>query len=303
MNLAAPADIPNWVIGCVAIWLLGCIWMGWRRGVIRQAVAIAALAAGFFTAFSAAPILSSIVPPLGFPVFVRPIVAGVVSGILMWIIVMISGAILFKRTEEQSFGIIRFIYGTLGAGLGLVFGLTVLALAAWTIRLSGTFREGVARSRIPSKHRAAASAPASTSRSTSDTILEIKHLLERTAITSLLSKFDPFPQTLYPQIEKAGQLLSSPEALERLFLAPEMQSISRHPKVMAVREDSAIQEKLRAGDLVSVMRNPKVRAAASDTQILTALNAISLEKQVDLALNPKEAHKEKTTPPASSRQP
>jgi uncharacterized membrane protein required for colicin V production len=286
MNLPIPADIPTWVIGCVAFWLLGCIWMGWRRGVVRQVVAILALAGACVAAFTLGPLLAPMVPPLGFPVFVRPIVAGILIGGAVWLTGIFLGAIVFKRTDEQSFGIIRLIYGVLGAGLGLVFGLSVLALAAWGIRLSGSFAEGVQRSSLTKTRHGSKPEPSA--------ILSLKHLLDETSVSSLLARLDPLPSTLYPKLEKAGQLLSSTESFERLLSAPDLEVLTRHPKVIALRGDPELQAAVREGDLLGILRNPKVRAAANDTQIMTALSRINLDQQVDAALSPRE--KEKSRP-------
>lgn len=275
-----------WVLGCVAFWLLGCTWIGYRRGIVRQAVAIAALAGAWIAAFTLGPMLAPMVPALGFPVFIRPIIAGFITGMVVWVFTMITGAILFKKTEEQSFGLIRLFYGAFGAGLGLVFGISVLALAAWGIRLSGSFAEGLQRtSNVKGK----------TPKQAPSTVLSLKHVLDQSAISSLISNIDPLPAQFYPRIEKAGQMLSSPDAFERLLSAPEMESIIKHPKVIALREDPKFQESLKTGDYMAILRNPKVRAAASDTQLVTALHTINIERQVDLALAntpapPKEKH-------------
>lgn len=282
-----PADIPTWVLGCVFFWLFGCTWVGWRRGVIRQLVAIFALGGACVAAFILGPMLAPMVPPLGFPVFVRPLVAGIVIGISVWCVTLLLGAILFKKTEQQSFGLIRFVYGSLGAAFGLFFGIAVLTLAAWGIRLGGSFAEGIQRSSTVKNRSIYKPEPGA--------VLSLKHVLDRTSLSSVLAKIDPLPGTLYPQLEKAGQILGSPDSLERLLALPEMEPITRHPKLIALREDSQVQASIKAGDIFALLRNPKVRAAANDTQLMTALNRINLEHQVDVALGSKE-NKEKPHP-------
>lgn len=283
MEPIAPADIPTWVLACSIFWLLGCLWLGWHRGVVRQAVAIGALCVAFYGAFHAGPMLAPLVPPIGFPVFVRPAVAGILAGAGIWIIIMVTSTILFKKTEEQSFGLIRWVYGAFGALFGLLFGVLVLGVIAWGIRLSGSFQEGVVRSLKTAPHKLRPELPEST-----QTLIDLKQFLDRTRASALLEKLDPLSPRFYSELEKAGQLLSSPEAIERLWNSPDMETITRHPKVIAVRNDAQIQGLLRSGNIMAALRHPRVQAACSDTSILTALGTVDLKKQVDLALHPKE---------------
>jgi uncharacterized membrane protein required for colicin V production len=301
MTPVTPADVPAWVLGCAAFWILGCVWMGIRRGVIRQAAAIAALYAAFYGAFKAGPLLAPIVPPLGFPVFVRPAVAGVVAGLLIWFFLSILSAILFKRTSEQSFGLIRFLYGFFGAVLGLLFGVSVLGLIAWTIRLSGSFQEGVLRSLAQSPAKLRRQLPEAT-----QTLLSLKQAVDQTPASDLLKKVDPLSPGFYKSLEKAGQLLGSPEALERLWIAPRLQSITRHPKAMALHEDPEVQNLLRSGKVVELLRHPKVRAAFSDTALLTSLSTIPIEQEIDEALHPPGSDPtpdQRKEPPKKAREP
>jgi hypothetical protein len=190
----------------------------------------------------------------------------------------------------------------LGGLLGLVFGILVLGVIAWGIRLSGSFEEGVLRSfrAMPSKLRP--ELPEST-----ETLIELKKFLDQTQVSSLLQKLDPLSPRIYAEVDKTGQLLSSPEAIERLWNAPEMQSLTRHPKIIALRQDPQIQESLRSGHFVSVLRHPKVQAVCNDTSILTTLSTLDLKAQIDKALNPKETPasppKEPKEPPKAGKEP
>jgi uncharacterized membrane protein required for colicin V production len=281
MNPALPADIPLWVLVCLSFWMLGCLWIGWTRGLVRQALSIVALLGGIAGGIFLGPVLSPMVPALGFPVFARPLVAGVIVGIVLWVISAILSAIIFKKTEHQSVGFIRLIYGSTGALLGTCYGLLVLVIAGFGVRLLGSFVEGVnqsssVRARAGARHQ---QPPVSA-------LVTLKQALEQGSLAAWLARVDPLPVQLYSRLQKAGQLLCSPEALERLFASREFAPLARHPKILALREDSDLQERLKAGDLIGALRNPKLRAALNDTQIQTALGSASLERQVDEALAP-----------------
>lgn len=295
------AEIPDWVLFCLVVWLLGCTWVGYKRGVVRQALAIAALALGWFGAFSLGPMLSPLVPALGFPVFARPIVSGVITGLAVWIVTMLLGAILFKKTSEQSFGIIRIIYGVSGAALGLVFGVSVLVMVAWGVRIFGSFHEGVQKATTRVGRRYGPEP---------DPSLSLKRIMDESSLSSFIQKIDPLKSDLYPRLEKAGQLLASPTALDRFLNAPEAFAFARHPKIQALRDDPQFLENLKNGDVLALLQNPRLQAAASDAQLMTAFNALNLEKLVDRSISKVEPPplKEPTPalpapPPSSGKRP
>ena len=277
MNAPLPEDTPSWVLACVALWLLGSLWMGWRRGVIRQFTTTVAWVAGIAAGLLFGKAVAPMVPPLGFPVFVRPIVAGVLLGVAVWLVLRVFCAILFKKTSDQTFAPIRVGYGLMGALLGVVHGVLVLALAAWGVRLAGSFSEGVRKS---SAARVRSGAPAIAD----SKILSFKQALDHSPLSQWLTRMDPVPREMYTRLEKAGQILTSPEAMERLLLNPDFISITRHPKVIALREDPEVQASLHSGDLLGLLRHPKVRLALNDTQLQTTLQLLSWEKHVDQAL-------------------
>ncbi|RFC46169.1 MAG: Colicin V production protein [Verrucomicrobia bacterium] len=300
MNAAISQEIPPWVPLSAGVWLLTSTWLGWRRGVVRQAASLVGLALAIAAGFWLGPLIEPIVPALGLPNFLRPLLGGCLVGVLIWGGVSTLSHIIFRKTEDQGFGLIRLFYGFSGAVLGLLSGLTVLALAAWGVRFFGSFAEGLhqgTKSVIQAKgrpHLAAEPAP----------LVFLKKSIEDSAAGALLWKLDPLSPAVYPRIQKMGQVLTNPAARDRLLADPSMDALSRNAKILALKSDPELQEALRAGNVWEVLRHPKVQLAAADAQLLTQFRTIDLDKILDRALGvalpgtpPPGTPAEKATPP------
>ena len=115
-------------------------WHGWRLGVVRQAVGLIALVAAVCAAFFAGPFVAPLlvdVPQI--PETARVQVGGLGLAVLLYLAITLSSAIVFKKTEHQSVGMIRFGYGMAGAVLGAVTGLVLAAflLGAFLVATGG----------------------------------------------------------------------------------------------------------------------------------------------------------------------
>ncbi len=282
MTPTLPDAIPSWVPVCAGVWLLASTWRGWQRGLVRQAASLLGLAAAAVVGFWAGPILAPIVPAFGFPNFLRPILGGCAAGLVVWTGVNLVSSIVFRRTEDQSFGFIRLIYGMSGAVLGLLSGVALLGLAAWGVRFFGSFAEGLTKGETTALH--ARGKPATTTEPPA--LVAIKKVIEDSSVGVLLGRLDPLPPNLYPRMQKLGQVFTNPAAKERFLTDPEMESLGKNLKLQALKTDPELQQALHSGDVWAVLRNPKVQSAAADAQLLTALRTIDLDKLLDRAVYP-----------------
>lgn len=279
MYARLPAEIPPWVPLCAAFWLLANTWLGWQRGPVRQAASLLGLALGSAAGFWLGPAIAPVVPTFGFPQFLRPVFGGCLLGLAVWGAISILSSIVFRRTGEQGWGMIRMVYGLSGAALGLLSGLVVLGVGAIAVRSAGSFADGVQKADHPNtrgnpRPRAA----------TDDHPLSIlKKAIEDSPAAPVLNALDPLPGNLYARLEKAGEVFASPSAKLRLMSDPAMSGIAKNPKLIALMNDGPLQEALRSGDLAAILRNPKVQAAASDTQLLTLLRTMDLDAILEKA--------------------
>jgi len=280
MQSLLPADIPTWVPACAGFYLLASIWLGWRRGLVRQAASLIGILAGLVLGFTVGPFLAPAVPALGFPSFFKPVLSGGALGLFVWGAIMLLSSIVFRKTEEQDFGLIRIFYGMSGAALGLLSSLVVICVCAWGVRCFGSFAEGL-HSPLANDH------PIKTRNSLDqDTppLVALKKAVENSPIGGFLNQFDPLPKNLYPRLQKVGQLLTNPKAKERFMADPILSPLSKNSKLLALQNDPELLDAIQSGDMWRVIRNPKILAAASDTQLLTALRTSELDAALDRAL-------------------
>jgi hypothetical protein len=277
MSFISPDDIPTWIPVCAVFWLLASAWRGWNRGLVRQAMSLGALMLALVAAFYIGPLLAPALPAIGFPRFLRPLVAGALIALLIWNTLTSVSSIIFRRTNEQGFGLVRAVYGLGGAALGLLSGLLLLGLAAWGVRLAGSLADGLqagVQAKPQKKGQPAPAVPDPTA------LTALKKTVEDSPVTAWISKVDPVSPEWYPRLGKIGQVLTSQGARERLLADPAFDAVARNPRLVALRDDPELQEALRSADLWTLMRSAKVQAAAADTQLLTALRI----REVDLAL-------------------
>ena len=280
MNTALSADIPSWVPMSAGVWLLTSTWLGWRRGVVRQAASLVGLVLAISAGFWLGPLVSPIVPALGLPNFLRPLLGGCLVGILIWGSVSIFSQIIFRKTEDQGLGVIRLIYGFSGAGLGLLSGLALLALAAWGIRFFGSFAEGLQQGTKAAVHAKGRPQPATEPAP----LVLLKKAIEDSNAGSLLGRLDPLSPSVYPRAQKIGQVLTNSAARDRLLADPAMEALSKNAKLLALKSDPELQEALRAGNVWEILRNPKLQIAAADAQLLTQFRTVDFDKILDRAL-------------------
>lgn len=284
----AAAEIPTWIYGCLAFWLLISIWVGWRNGVARQLVSLTALGIAVVCGYHSGSFVAPLIPTFGFPVFLRPIVGGVLIGALIWMMAGVVSSIVLRRTDDQDFGFIRFAYGLLGGILGLVSGLALIGLAAWGLRLSGSLAEGIqagTRPKSPTKISGSQhAAPLPQPEQEPGLLLLLKKQLDSFPLTNSLKSLDPIPAKSYERLAKLGQVLGDKQATERLLALPTLQSVAKNPKLLALKDDPDFVAAVRSGNILEALKNPRLHAAASDTQILTTLGTLDIDKALDQSL-------------------
>ena len=232
-------------------------------------------AAGFWLG----PAIAPVVPTFGFPQFLRPVFGGCLLGLAIWAGVSTLSSIIFRKTEEQGWGMVRLVYGLSGAVLGLLSGLVVLGIGAFAVKSSGSFAEGVQRAGLMNARGNARPVAAPEEHPMS----LLKRTIEESPLSQVLNAVDPIPVKIYSRLEKVGETLASPQARQRLMSDPAMEVLSKNPKLIALMNDLPLQEALRSSDLGALLKNPRVQAAAADTQLLTLLRTLDLDAILERA--------------------
>jgi MFS family permease len=121
---------PEGLLAVAALIIALKAWHGWRLGVVRQAIGLLALAAAVVAGIVGAPIAEPMLDSFPeVPDAARILVAGVLLGVTVYLVITLFSAVLFKKTEHQTIGVIRFGYGLGGVVLGAIAGALLAAVS------------------------------------------------------------------------------------------------------------------------------------------------------------------------------
>ena len=262
-------------------------WHGWRLGVVRQAVGLVALVCAYLCAIFGGRVLAPVLFILGVPKGLSGIAGGAILGLVVFFTLSLIASILFKKTSQQSVGVVRFGYGVAGAAIGGLMGLFVVWIAILGIRLLGTVAKTqidaagqaapAARGKLPPKARPA---PGSLVRG----LAHIKESLERGSAGAVVEHVDPIPGTLYSLLTKVGQMISNEQSIDRFLSYPGVKTLTEHPKIAALHGDPEIAKNLIAQNYFALVRNEQIIRAANDREIGELMVKFEFEKALDYAL-------------------
>ena len=196
---------------------------------------------------------------------------------------------------------VRIIYGSTGAIIGMFFGAFLLWLTVAGVRAVGALAEGQARSQ---SRASAYGAQDPTSRaievrrrflSDSDdslaalaaSLARLKNSLELPPLGKAVKQADPISHNTYQTLEKASSVFSSPERMQKFLTFPGAQELSEHPKVVALRNDPEIAELIAQKRFFELLQNPRVLEVANDPVIAERIKKFQLERALDYALDQK----------------
>ncbi len=287
-----PSGPESWqtlLFGAAALVVLYKAWRGWRLGVVRQVLGIVALAAGYgaavFFGYLAVPILR----PIGLPDRVLSVLGGALMGVVVYAGIVVAGGVLFKRTSQQSVGLVRLAYGISGAFFGALLGLLLVSVGFLGIRVLGTIAQSgskpVTASQSQASHHGAKSNPrAAAPNSMVQGLAEMKGALDHGPVGPLIDHVDPLPPQLYSTVAKLGQVLASEDGLTRLASYPGLRDAAMTPKFKALQRDPDIARAVLRGEFFELLRNPRVVEAANDPEIVAQIMKVDFEKALDYAL-------------------
>jgi len=270
---------------------------GWRLGLMRQLMRAVAIIAAYCAAIYGGPLFRPLVRPfLKVPDIVISIIVGAILALIVYSVVVTAAAMLFKQTRQQQSRVIRMIYGTCGALLGILFGFFTVWLIVVAIRSLGSVSEA-------SLHMQAAQNPARLPNDTSrglqanrpqpvpseqlrliPSLAKLKNSIELAPIGNVVTSVDPVPAWTYETLGKVGQVVSNPESAERFLSFPGAKELAENPKIIALRDDSEILRMIQEGRLVDLLQNPRIIAAANDPALATQLKGFEIRKALDYAI-------------------
>jgi uncharacterized membrane protein required for colicin V production len=269
-------DLPQKIFfGAAGFILLFQLIRGWQRGPIRQIASSAVLAGGIAVGYLFGKIAVPFLQPFGLPHFVSVTIGCVAVGLIAYLIGALFAAVLFRKTSDQTNGVIWFLYGSTGALLGLAYGLILVLGVTLGIRILGSFADQRAnvqngKTILPS--------PVSIG------LTRLERSLHQGHIGEVLQVVDPLPKDFYQNATKLSALIEDPQGLQKLLAAPEAKALAAEPKIVALAEDADFIAALQARNYAAILTNPKLAKACNDPKVMEKISKLNLRPAVDFAL-------------------
>ncbi len=273
--------------GVSALFVAALGFNGWRQGLVRQVMTLAAIAcayaAAYYGASSAAPIFGF----LNYPPQITKLIGGAAVGCATFLGVHGLRRWFFKRTAEQKNAGVRVSFGVLGAILGVTFGsLVFLITTVFLARGIGV----AAKSRLEDIEREKQSAPTLVPEDPGSlvrTFAKLGGALDEGASGKFIRRYDNTPIShVFATIAKLTVMVSRVEAVDRFLAYPGIEKLAMHPKLVAVKNDPEVFKLLNDGSYVKLLRHEKVLALANDAEFKGLLEKMEFEKALDFALKP-----------------
>ena len=279
-------------VSFAVILILFEILRGWRRGLLRQVARLGALVAAYFAGWFATKFFG---PLLGaffrMPDAILSLLAGALFGIIIYAVISGIGSALFRRTNQHGSLIVRLLYGSTGAILGVFFGLFLVWLIVVAVRSIGSVANAEVRERgnessvlhavdVRRRYLGEASndeAPLTTS------LARLKNSLELGVIGNAVKKADVVPQKTYDVIEKVGAIAANHQYGEKFLEYPGARELGEHPKIIALRNDQEITQMLAQGHLLELIQDPRIIDAANDPDLRARLKKFDVGAALNYA--------------------
>lgn len=272
MNFASPFWQGILFLAAI-LFLLWETFAGWRRGVVRSGIHFCAFVfsgvLGMLAGQSTAFVVEKLMPGYGF-------LAGAMVGSFVTLLILglmlILGALLFKRTGQQPTGLIRLLYGGGGAFFGLLTGVVLVWGGITLIRTFGVATEVALGNRPPASFPPAAKA-----------MLTLKESLELGPAGKVAESVDILPPQFYDILTRIGKMTSDQEAMKRFLDYPGVQEIMQNPRVAVLLDDRSVADAAEQRNFFLLMQNKALLSAMQDPVLQKQLTEFDLQKALDYA--------------------
>ena len=256
---------------------------GWRLGIMRQLMRVAAVVAGYAAAYFGGDLLVPILrSSLKMPDLVISVLAGAILAVIVYGVIATLGAILFKRTSQQSSGAVRLVYGLSGALIGICFGMFLIWLILVGIRSVGSIADAQVQAQshqpkdVPPK-------PDFNADSLMTLLARLKNSVELGTAGDVVKRTDAMPTGGLQTLGEMGTVLANPETARKFLNSPGAKELSEHPKIVALRNDPEIAEMIAQGRLFELLRDPRIVDAVNDPTLAERAKQFDLKKALEHA--------------------
>jgi len=256
---------------------------GWRLGLMRQLVRVAAVAAAYAAFYFGGDLLVPLLrSSLKIPDIVISAVAGIILAVTVYGIIASLGAILFKRTAQQGSGVLRLVYGLSGALLGICFGAFFIWLLLVGIRSAGSIADAQVQAQSTLPHKVSPE-PNLDADSVMRLLARLKNSVELGRVGDLVKRTDAMPTGELQTLREMGTVLANPETVRKFLDSPGARELSEHPRIVALRNDPEIAEMLAERRLIELLRDPRIVDAMNDPSLAAQVKRFDLKKALDHA--------------------
>lgn len=268
---------------------------GWRLGVMRQLMRVAAVVAAYAAAYFGGDLLVPLLrSSLKMPDIVISALAGAILAVTVYGIIATLGTILFKRTAQQSSGMVRLVHGSSGALIGICFGAFFIWLVLVGIRLAGSIAEAQVEAQakggnlraLPADSRPPLDAtlkPSFDANSLMRVLARLKNSVELGTVGGVVKRTDAMPAGGLQTLGEMGPVLANPETARKFLSSPGARELSEHPKIVALRNDPEIAEMIAQGRFFELLRDPRIVDAINDPTLTDRAKQFDLKKALEFA--------------------
>jgi hypothetical protein len=292
------AGSPVWqtvFISFAIVLILFEIIRGWRLGIMRQFARVAAVVAGYAAAYFGGDMLVPLLrSSLKMPDLIISALGGAILAVAVYGIIASLGTILFKRTSQQSSGVVRLVYGLSGALIGICFGAFFVWLVLVGIRSVGSIADAQVQARAKSETSGAvpaqsrlphdvSSRPNVDADSLMTLLARLKNSVELGPVGDVVKRTEAMPTGGLQTLGEMGTVLANPETARKFLNSPGARELSEHPKIVALRNDPEIAEMIAQGRLFELLRDPRVVDAVNDPTLAEHVKHFDLKKALEYA--------------------
>jgi len=253
---------------------------GWRMGVFRQLVDLAALLLAYAVAFLAARLVPPVFRSLGYPDLAIAMIAGSILGGTVYAAVAAIGARFCARTSDHALRLARLGCGAGGSLLGGLAGLVTVWMFVLGVRCLGT----VAETEVAIAQSSASSHSGFNPGPMAEDLARFKQSLSTGPVGAMMRETDPVPDRVYLILTKITEVVSNVDSMRRFASFPGTKELSQNPRIIALQKDPEIARQASHGNVMALLGNPKIAAAINDPNLEGMVKNFKLEQALDFAL-------------------
>jgi hypothetical protein len=275
-------------IGLIVIALFA--YGGYRRGVVRMAASLLALAlAGLFCqAFAGLGAL-----PLGsrVPLVFQPLAGSLLAGLVLFVLFDFLLGIPIKRQakwrEEEELPKVSPWEAYTGLGLGIIWGLGILVVSLAGLNAIGRTQRAIRHSDAVVSYRAQHPGPWMTIPETQLILAaaapaEIGSIMvEESIFSPLVTRVNPVDSKVEKTLSDLSVVCNDPQLYGLFQQHPKVQAFVSNPVLVRLSQDPEIARAIAEGNYRGLMDHPKIAGVAQDRALIRQLKELRIEELLE----------------------